>query len=44
MRKEKDLFENKVKNSDSNELNKAKTAIKRLEKKIDTLKEKSIDD
>jgi len=44
MRKEKDLLGKKAKNSDSNELNKAKTAIQRLENKIDKLKEKSVDD
>lgn len=44
LHKEKDVIERKMKNSDSNELNKAKSAIQRLEKKIDRLKEKSVDD
>lgn len=43
MRNEKDLLGKKAKTSDSNELNKAKTTIQRLEKKIDKLKEKTVD-
>lgn len=40
---EKDQAEIKKKNHDTSELNKAKSVIQRLEKKIDRLKEKTID-